>query len=85
MGLNFKKAGIGCVLIILTLSLAGCGNCNISKGDNVKRLTDGSIGKVLFMYNTGGATDMCTARILHDGLMGEIIDVYYGADWEVIK
>lgn len=73
------------MLIILTVSLAGCGNCNISKGDNVKRLTDGSIGKVLFVHNAGSATDMCTGRIAHDELLGVTIGKYYGADWEVIK
>lgn len=73
------------LIIMLTLLLTGCGHCNLSKGNNVERLSDGAIGKVLFIYTAGGATDMCTARIIHDGLMGQVIGEYYGADWEVIE
>tara|TARA_R110000851_G_C13001568_1_gene558371 strand:+ start:298 stop:528 length:231 start_codon:yes stop_codon:yes gene_type:complete len=73
------------LIIMLTLLLTGCGGCNLSKGDNVKRLSDGSIGKVLFIYTTAAGVDTCTARIIHDGLMGQVIGEYYGADWVVVK
>jgi hypothetical protein len=42
------------MLIILTASLIGCGNGNISKGDSVKHLTDSPVSKISCVMTESG-------------------------------
>ena len=73
------------ILIFCLIALSGCGNCNLSKGDEVRHLTTDVIGKVLLIHASGGGSDTCTARIYFEDSEGRKIGYQVGADWDVIE